>query len=44
MLTPLVAGLLAGTVTSISPCVLPVPPVVLTAGSHRPVRLGAGSW
>ncbi|WIV54206.1 redoxin domain-containing protein [Amycolatopsis nalaikhensis] len=32
----LLAGLLAGIVTSLSPCVLPVLPVVLTAGARRP--------
>ncbi|MEV0072679.1 cytochrome c biogenesis protein CcdA [Amycolatopsis sp. NPDC050768] len=42
MLTLVLAGLLAGAVTSISPCVLPVLPVVLTAGSRRPVRVVAG--
>ncbi|MFI5614802.1 cytochrome c biogenesis protein DipZ [Amycolatopsis sp. NPDC051903] len=42
MLTLVLAGLLAGVVTSISPCVLPVLPVVLTAGTRRPVRVVAG--
>ncbi|WP_439380716.1 cytochrome c biogenesis protein DipZ [Amycolatopsis lexingtonensis] len=36
MPTLLLAGLLAGIVTSVSPCVLPVLPVVLTAGARRP--------
>ncbi|WP_326834468.1 cytochrome c biogenesis protein DipZ [Amycolatopsis rhabdoformis] len=42
MLTLVLTGLLAGAVTGISPCVLPVLPVVLTAGSRRPVRVVAG--
>ncbi|OXM54948.1 cytochrome c biogenesis protein DipZ [Amycolatopsis alba] len=36
MPTLLLAGLLAGIVTSVSPCVLPVLPVVLTAAARRP--------
>jgi cytochrome c biogenesis protein CcdA/thiol-disulfide isomerase/thioredoxin len=35
MITLIVVGFLAGVITSISPCVLPVLPVVLTAGSDR---------
>jgi cytochrome c biogenesis protein CcdA/thiol-disulfide isomerase/thioredoxin len=35
MITLIVVGFLAGVITSISPCVLPVLPVVLTAGSNR---------
>jgi cytochrome c biogenesis protein CcdA/thiol-disulfide isomerase/thioredoxin len=35
MITLIVVGFLAGVITSISPCVLPVLPVVLTAGSAR---------
>ncbi|MCE7010257.1 hypothetical protein LWC34_46755 [Kibdelosporangium philippinense] len=43
MVTLVVAGLLAGIVTSISPCVLPVLPVVLTsAGTRKPYRIVAG--
>jgi cytochrome c biogenesis protein CcdA/thiol-disulfide isomerase/thioredoxin len=39
----LVIGLLAGLVTGISPCILPVVPVVFAAGtSRRPVRIVAG--
>ena len=49
MITLIVVGFLAGVITSISPCVLPVLPVVLTAGSNRrtptpapvPVSVGA---
>jgi cytochrome c biogenesis protein CcdA/thiol-disulfide isomerase/thioredoxin len=46
MLTLIVVGFLAGVITSISPCVLPVLPVVLTATTSRlgddgePVRTG----
>ncbi|MFD8497042.1 cytochrome c biogenesis protein DipZ [Amycolatopsis sp. NPDC059657] len=36
MSTLLLVGVLAGIVTSLSPCVLPVLPVVLTAGARRP--------
>lgn len=44
MITLVVVGFLAGIITSISPCVLPVLPVVLTAGAARrePVPVGAG--
>ena len=44
MITLIVVGFLAGVITSISPCVLPVLPVVLTAGStHRtPVAAPTG--
>jgi cytochrome c biogenesis protein CcdA/thiol-disulfide isomerase/thioredoxin len=42
MLTLLLVGLLAGVVTSISPCVLPVLPVVLTAGARQPRRVVGG--
>lgn len=51
MLTLVVVGLVAGLITSISPCVLPVLPVVLAAGatgredggrSRRPVLVVAG--
>lgn len=35
MITLIVVGFLAGVITSISPCVLPVLPVVLTAGATR---------
>ena len=35
MITLIVVGFLAGVITSISPCVLPVLPVVLTAGANR---------
>ncbi|HEX3780060.1 MAG TPA: cytochrome c biogenesis protein DipZ [Pseudonocardiaceae bacterium] len=35
MITLIVVGFLAGVITSISPCVLPVLPVVLTAGTSR---------
>jgi cytochrome c biogenesis protein CcdA/thiol-disulfide isomerase/thioredoxin len=35
MVTLIVVGFLAGVITSISPCVLPVLPVVLTAGATR---------
>jgi cytochrome c biogenesis protein CcdA/thiol-disulfide isomerase/thioredoxin len=35
MITLVVVGFLAGVITSISPCVLPVLPVVLTAGATR---------
>jgi cytochrome c biogenesis protein CcdA/thiol-disulfide isomerase/thioredoxin len=35
MITLIVIGFLAGVITSISPCVLPVLPVILTAGSAR---------
>lgn len=39
----LVIGLLAGLVTGISPCILPVVPVVFAAGtSRRPLRIVAG--
>jgi cytochrome c biogenesis protein CcdA/thiol-disulfide isomerase/thioredoxin len=49
MITLIVVGFLAGVITSISPCVLPVLPVVLTAGAGRrttaatpvPVTVGA---
>jgi cytochrome c biogenesis protein CcdA/thiol-disulfide isomerase/thioredoxin len=43
MITLIVVGFLAGVITSISPCVLPVLPVVLTAGgNHRtPAPVGA---
>jgi cytochrome c biogenesis protein CcdA/thiol-disulfide isomerase/thioredoxin len=45
MITLIVVGFLAGVITSISPCVLPVLPVVLTAGTSRrdpvPVAVGA---
>jgi cytochrome c biogenesis protein CcdA/thiol-disulfide isomerase/thioredoxin len=40
MITLIVVGFLAGVITSISPCVLPVLPVVLTAGT-APTRTGA---
>lgn len=42
MPTLLLAGLLAGIVTSVSPCVLPVLPVVLTAGARRPWAVVGG--
>lgn len=44
MVTLVVVGFLAGIITSISPCVLPVLPVVLTAGTARrePATVGAG--
>lgn len=43
MITLVVAGLLAGIVTSVSPCVLPVLPVVLTsAGRRKPYLIVAG--
>ncbi len=35
MITLIVIGFLAGVITSISPCVLPVLPIVLTAGAGR---------
>ncbi|HEY0806831.1 MAG TPA: cytochrome c biogenesis CcdA family protein, partial [Pseudonocardiaceae bacterium] len=35
MITLIVVGFLAGVITSISPCVLPVLPVILTAGATR---------
>src|SRR5215469_12886152 len=35
MVTLIVVGFLAGVITSISPCVLPVLPIVLTAGATR---------
>jgi cytochrome c biogenesis protein CcdA/thiol-disulfide isomerase/thioredoxin len=38
MITLIVVGFLAGVITSISPCVLPVLPVVLTAGTGVPRR------
>ena len=39
----LVIGLLAGLVTGISPCILPVLPIVFAAGTaRRPVRIVAG--
>ena len=48
MFTLLVVGLVAGLITSISPCVLPVLPVVLAAGSSRLAgadgRAGGGRW
>src|SRR5882724_5594226 len=40
MITLVVVGFLAGVITSISPCVLPVLPVVLTAGATQ----GTRSW
>jgi cytochrome c biogenesis protein CcdA/thiol-disulfide isomerase/thioredoxin len=40
MITLIVVGFLAGVITSISPCVLPVLPVVLTAGATQ----GTRSW
>ncbi|MCU1684544.1 MAG: alkyl hydroperoxide reductase/Thiol specific antioxidant/Mal allergen [Amycolatopsis sp.] len=40
MITLVIVGFLAGVITSISPCVLPVLPVVLTSGA---VRRGAGT-
>jgi cytochrome c biogenesis protein CcdA/thiol-disulfide isomerase/thioredoxin len=47
MITLVVVGFLAGVITSISPCVLPVLPVVLTAGASRrepvPVLATAGA-
>ncbi|HEX3647131.1 MAG TPA: cytochrome c biogenesis protein DipZ [Pseudonocardiaceae bacterium] len=47
MITLVVVGFLAGVITSISPCVLPVLPVVLTAGASRrervPVPAGSGA-
>jgi cytochrome c biogenesis protein CcdA/thiol-disulfide isomerase/thioredoxin len=45
MITLIVIGFLAGVITSISPCVLPVLPVILTAGAARrtaPVAVPAG--
>ncbi|HEX5405905.1 MAG TPA: cytochrome c biogenesis protein DipZ [Pseudonocardiaceae bacterium] len=44
MITLIVIGFLAGVITSISPCVLPVLPVILTAGASRrtPVAVPAG--
>jgi cytochrome c biogenesis protein CcdA/thiol-disulfide isomerase/thioredoxin len=42
MITLVVVGFLAGVITSISPCVLPVLPVVLTAGTS-PTRTGAAT-
>ena len=43
MITLIVVGFLAGVITSISPCVLPVLPVVLTAGAKRQVPATAGA-
>ena len=43
MVTLVVVGFLAGVITSISPCVLPVLPVVLTAGAARS-ESAARSW
>ena len=44
MLILLVIGLLAGVVTAISPCVLPVLPVLLAGGAsgRKPLRIVAG--
>lgn len=42
MLTLILLGLLAGVVTSLSPCVLPVLPVVLTAGARQPWAVVGG--
>lgn len=44
MLVLVIIGLLAGLITSISPCVLPVLPVVLAAGSAAPTARGPGGW
>lgn len=41
MITLIVVGLLGGIVTSISPCVLPVLPVILAAGAARPAAPNA---
>jgi cytochrome c biogenesis protein CcdA/thiol-disulfide isomerase/thioredoxin len=43
MITLIVVGFLAGVITSISPCVLPVLPVVLTAGSNHRARTPVGA-
>ena len=42
MLTLLVLGLVAGVITSLSPCVLPVLPVVLSAAVPVGARAGSG--
>ena len=44
MITLIVVGFLAGVITSISPCVLPVLPVVLTAGATRAKEDTERTW